>query len=126
MSYHKIMKKLIKAVLFIMFLVSSAFAQQKNTGKAVISVPGAHCEYCKKRIENYVSRSYGITGIIVDLKKKTATVTWLPDRTNIEEVKTYIANVGYDADDVTAEETAYILLPKACQTKISADSTQNP
>ena len=106
------------------FSVVTTFAQQKNTGKALISVPGAHCEYCKKRIENYVSRSYGITGITVDMKKKTAMVTWLPDRTNLEEVKTYIANIGYDADDVTAEETAYDMLPKACQTKNITDSSQ--
>ena len=120
------MKKLFIASIFMAFSVLTAFAQQKNTGKAVISTPGVHCEYCKKRIENFVSHEYGITGITVDLKKKTATVTWLPDRTNIEEVKTYIANVGYDADDVTAEETAYARLPKACQIKIQSDSTRKP
>jgi hypothetical protein len=37
------------------------------------------------------------------------------DRTNIENVKTAIANIGFDADDVTAEPSAYQKLPKCCK-----------
>ena len=95
----------------------SSFSQQKNDGKAVINTPGLHCEFCKKRIEKYVSNQMGITTVEVDLKKKVTTVTWLKDRANIEDVKTYIANAGYDADDVMAEKTAYDRFPKECQVK---------
>ena len=35
--------------------------------------------------------------------------------TNIENVKTAIANAGYDADDVKADEGAYKKLPKCCK-----------
>lgn len=42
-------------------------------------------------------------------------VTYLADRTNIENIKTAIANVGYDADDVKADEDAYKKLPKTCK-----------
>lgn len=99
-------------------------SQTKNPGKAVISTPGAHCEICQKRIEGWVSRQYGVTSVKVDLKKKTTTVTWLPDRANIEDVKAYINNVGYDADNEEAEETAYFRLPKDCQTKNIPDTIQ--
>ena len=51
----------------------------------------------------------------VDVKKKTTTVTWIADRTNIENIKTMIANAGYDADDVTADEDAYKRLPACCK-----------
>lgn len=114
-------------IAFFGFMFSSQ-AQQKP-GKAVINTPGVHCDYCKDRIENYVSRQYGVTSVKVDLKKKTTTVTWIPDRTNIEEVKVHIANRGYDADDVEAEPTMYFRLPKACQVKpapqisVAVDST---
>ena len=101
----------------------SAFAQQKVSDKAVIKTPGVTCDLCKDRIENYVSRQYGVSSVKVDVKKKTTTVTWVTDRTNIEEVKTAIANSGFDADDVTAEETAYKKLPKECK---KADSTSVP
>lgn len=94
-----------------------ASAQQSTSQKAVIKTPGLHCDYCKKRVENYVARQYGILAVVADLKTKTTTVTWIKDRANIEDVKTHIANVGYDADDVEAEESMYHRLPKACQTK---------
>ena len=70
---------------------------------------------CKKRIENYFKREPGISSINVDYKKKTATVVFIKDRTNIEQIKTAIANAGYDADDVTADEDAYKKLPKCCK-----------
>jgi mercuric ion binding protein len=51
----------------------------------------------------------------VDYKKKTTTVTYLTARTNVENIKALIANVGYDADDVTAEPDAYKRLPTCCK-----------
>ncbi len=108
------MKHLQLIVIAIVGFGFSSFAQQK-TGKAIIKTPGATCEVCKNRIEQYVMKQYGVTSVKVDVKKKTTTVTWLTDRTNIEEVKTDIANAGFDADDVTAEETAFKRLPRECK-----------
>jgi mercuric ion binding protein len=96
-------------------LATTVFAQQKASDKAVIKTPTVQCEECKDRIEKYLGHQYGITSVKVDYKKKTTTVTWLTDRTNIEVIKTDIANAGYDADDVTAEESAYNKLPKCCK-----------
>lgn len=96
-------------------LVLTGFAQQKATDKAVIKTPTVQCEMCKSRIEKLLFRQEGVTSAKVDVKKKTTTVTWITDRTNIENIKTAIANAGYDADDVTAEETAYKKLPACCK-----------
>ncbi|MFT3911589.1 MAG: cation transporter [Ferruginibacter sp.] len=109
------MKQLQLSILALLGFALSSFAQQKTNDKAVIKTPQATCDLCKERIEKYVIRQYGITSVNVDIKKKTTTVTWITDRTNIEEVKTDIANAGFDADDVTAEETAYKRLPKECK-----------
>lgn len=109
------MKKFQLTLIALLGMVFLATAQTKNPGKAVISTPTIQCDMCKNKIEKYVSRQYGITAVKVDVKKKTTTVNWIPDRTNIEEVKTHIANAGYDADDVTADETAYARLPKCCK-----------
>lgn len=109
------MKHLQLSVLAIIGFVCTSFAQQKVNDKAVIKTPEATCDICKDRIERYLARQYGITSVKVDVKKKTTTVTWITDRTNIEEIKTSIANAGFDADDVTAEETAYKKLPKECK-----------
>jgi copper chaperone CopZ len=109
------MKKILSILIFTLGFITFGFAQQKANDKAIIQTPGVHCEYCKKRLENYVSSQPGILTVVADFKKKTTTVSWVKDRTNIEEVKAHIANAGYDADDVTAEETAYKKLPMCCK-----------
>jgi len=96
-------------------LLFSATAQQKTTGKAEIKTPSIQCDMCKGRIEKYLIRQYGVTGVKVDVKKKITGVTWLTDRTNIENIKAAIATVGYDADDVAAEEISYKKLPPCCK-----------
>ena len=86
-----------------------------GTEIAIIKTPTVQCEECKKRIEDYVSREEGIQKIVVDYKRKTAKVTYLVDRTSIENVKAAIANAGYDADDVKADPDAYKRLPTCCK-----------
>jgi copper chaperone CopZ len=110
---------MIKKFQFLAFLlvgfVTVTFAQQKVSKTVVIKTPTVQCESCKKRIENYMSHEEGIQKVVVDFKKKTTTVTYLTDRTNPENIKALIANVGYDADDVTAEPDAYKRLPTCCK-----------
>ncbi len=108
-------RKWLLVVCLSVFSVLAASAQQKPNGKAVISTPGLHCDGCKERIETFLGRMYGVTSVKGDVKKKTVTVTWLTDRTDIEQIKTAIANRGYDADDVEAEETMVRRLPPACR-----------
>lgn len=108
-----------KKIKFLTFLlvgfVTVSFAQQKTAKTVTIKTPTVQCESCKKRIENYMSHEEGIQKVNVDFKKKTTTVTYLTDRTNPENIKALIANVGYDADDVTAEPDAYKRLPTCCK-----------
>ena len=111
------MKQLQLSLIALLGMVFSSFAQQKVNDKAIIKTPTVQCDMCKEKIENYLAHQYGITSVKVDVKKKTTTVTWITDRTNIEVVKTAIANAGYDADDVAADETAYKRLPKCCKKK---------
>lgn len=109
------MKKIFLSLIVLLVLSQASTAQNNTIGKAVISTPGLHCEGCKERIETFLSRHAGLTSAKADVKKKTVTVTWIKDRTNIEEIKTSIANRGYDADDVLAEETMVKRLPPACR-----------
>ncbi len=110
------MKKIFTFIVAIIGLsfFNSAIAQQKpQTIK--IKTPTVQCKSCKERIENYLMREDGIKKVKVDYKRKETTVTFLPDRTNIENIKTAIANVGYDADNVTANEDSYKKLPTCCK-----------
>jgi len=107
-------KFLVLTTTFLLSLLSIR-AQNKNSGKALLQTPTVQCERCKLRIENYLSRQYGVTAVKVDFKKKVTAVNWIPDRTDIEIIKAAIATIGYDADDVVAEETAYEKLPPGCK-----------
>lgn len=109
------MKHLQLTIIALFGLVLTSFAQQKVNDKAVIKTPTVQCDECKERIEKYLGHQEGITSVKVDVKKKTTTVGWITDRTNIEIIKAAIANAGYDADDVAADETAYKRLPKCCK-----------
>ncbi|WPQ62097.1 heavy-metal-associated domain-containing protein [Chitinophaga sancti] len=82
---------------------------------AKIATPTVRCEQCKNRIERYLSGEEGVQSSKVDFKKGETTVKFYSDRTNIENVKTAIANAGYDADNVTANEESYKKLPTCCK-----------
>ena len=107
------MKTVYVAVLALI-LGFSAKAQQ-TTDKAVIKTPGVMCDACKDRVEQALFKQYGVLSYKVDIKKHTVAVSWLTDRTDIEQIKTMIANAGFDADDVAAEETAHKRLPECCR-----------
>ena len=109
------MKKIHLLLFALIGLIGTAAAQTPARLTATIKTPTVQCEKCKARIENYMSHEAGIVKINVDYKRKTTTVTYLTDRTNIENIKAMIANVGYDADDVTAEPDAYKRLPPCCK-----------
>ena len=103
---------LLTAVTAISFFAS---AQTKALLTAKINTPTVQCDMCKERIETYLKRYDGVTYINVNVKRKETTVEYLTDRTNIENIKTAIANAGYDADDIPANPEAYKELPKCCK-----------
>jgi periplasmic mercuric ion binding protein len=103
-------------LLFLVFTLSfTASAQQKKPITVKIQTPGALCDECKRRIEEYMKYEEGVTKVVVYPHSKYTQVTYLADRTNVENIKTAIANIGYDADDVKANEEAYKKLPKTCK-----------
>ncbi|MBK8609019.1 MAG: cation transporter [Chitinophagaceae bacterium] len=98
--------------------------QQKVIGKAVIKTPTILCEKCQEKVEFFISHTEGVTSTKVNIRKKTTTVTWLTDRTTLENIKVAIANLGYDADDIEAEEYAFKRLPKTCKAEIAAEKAK--
>jgi mercuric ion binding protein len=111
------MKKLFIALTLIMAVSTVSFAQAKKKALQTVTIqtPTVQCDMCKKKIEDFMAREDGVTKTVVDYKRKNTKVTYWTDRTNIENIKTAIANVGYDADDVTANPESYNKLPKCCK-----------
>ena len=109
------MKKCTTFLVLLMGLTLSVSAQQKKPVTVKIMTPGIKCEECKKRVEDYLKYEEGVTKVVANFRSGYVNVTYLKDRTNLENIKTAIANVGYDADDVKADEDAYKKLPKTCK-----------
>ncbi len=108
------MKFILFSLLAIFLFAFNTQAQVKAVQKAVIQVPNLQCQLCKDRIEQRLFKEPGISAVKADYHKHTVAVTFMSDRTNIENIKTSLANLGYDADDVTADD-AYKSLPKTCR-----------
>jgi periplasmic mercuric ion binding protein len=109
------MKKILLLSLVVAGFATVSFAQTKAELKARIKTPNALCEACKVRIESQLRRTDGIVFVDVNYRRGETTVKYLTDRTDIEQIKTVIANLGYDADDVLANEESYKKLPKTCK-----------
>jgi len=110
------MKKIGFLLLATLVFTTAALAQvKKGNQTVVIKTPTVQCETCKEKIERVLLREPGVQKSTVDFKKKTTKVTFVSERTNIENIKTAIANAGYDADDITANEEAYKKLPPCCK-----------
>lgn len=114
------MKGMIKRLCFLFLLLYSAtlLHAQASFPKPVVAqiqTPQAQCEECKVKIEKFIKYEDGVSKVVVDIRKKVTTVTFLKDRTNIENIKTALANLGFDADDVTANEEQYKRLPQCCK-----------
>jgi periplasmic mercuric ion binding protein len=120
------MKKIILALAVSCFSLAVQ-AQIKVKDKAVIALPTLQpCDKCKEQIEFFIGKTDGVISVKVDLKRKTATVAWLTDRTNKEYLKTAIANLGFAADDIEAEEYAYKRLPACCKKPVEVPKPAVP
>jgi copper chaperone CopZ len=109
------MKAIQLSFLAVFGLVAVSLAQTKALEKAVIKTPTVQCDMCKETIEARLGHEYGVMSVAVNVRRKTTTVSWLTDRTNLETIKDAIAVIGYDADDVPADEISYKKLPKCCK-----------
>ena len=106
-----------KAIVVIIAVLSFYWvpAQTKASLSAKIKTPTVGCESCKSRIESYLKRYDGVTYVLVNWHRKETMVKYLTDRINIEEIKTAISNVGYEADDILETPDSYQRLPKTCK-----------
>ena len=107
------MKKFI--LLLMLGFAVGANAQQKKPITVTINTPSVQCDMCKNKIEGYLKYEEGVTKVVVNPKQKKTVVTYLTDRTNLDNIKTAIANAGYDAEEIKAVKDAYDKLPACCK-----------
>lgn len=114
------MKKIL--ILLIALLITSiSFAQNgKKNEKAVIKTI-IHCDHCKEcetcglTFKDKMLEIKGVRMYELDEEKMTITVFYNGKKTNLENIKTAISKLGYDADDIPADVIAYENLDGCCK-----------
>jgi copper chaperone CopZ len=92
----------------------------KNKGKAkgnqeISITTSAQCEMCKERIEKALNETPGIKMANLDVETKVVKVVFKSNKISADQIRQAIANTGYDADTVGANEKAYGALPTCCK-----------
>lgn len=118
------MKNLVFVLMLILFSASvNAQVMQAKQQWGTISIPQMRCWECKQRLEQYLTREkgpQGDAGIVrwtINMNNATLRIQYIPDRITLDYLRTSIANAGFDADTVKAEEGSYKRLPPVCKHK---------
>lgn len=75
----------------------------------------AVCEMCKERLEHDMAFEKGVKSVDLNSESKVLTIIFKPNKTNKEELKIAVTKIGYDADELTADQKAHDRLPACCQ-----------
>jgi periplasmic mercuric ion binding protein len=116
------MKKLqsitILALLLTFFAATGISAQEAPAqGKtAIVKIKtSGECEMCKESIEKEVNLMKGVKSAVLDIETKVLTVEYNPKKTSPDKIRTVISNLGYDADEVKANNRTRRQLPDCCK-----------
>jgi copper chaperone CopZ len=113
--------KTIKTIILVsIFTITglSGVAQEKKKQKKAEEIEiqtSAVCGMCKERIEHDLAFEKGIKSVSLNNETKIVTVGYNPKQTNPDKIRKAISEIGYDADDVPADQEAHDKLPKCCQ-----------
>lgn len=61
------------------------------------------CEKCKYNLGRNIVFEKGVRDVVVDVKKKLITIKYDSSKTNLANLKKYIASIGFDADELKAD-----------------------
>jgi len=94
-------------------MLGHAWAQKETVQIKTSAECIANC--CKDRIEEEMQFTKGVTAVNLDVESQVLTVTFKTKKNSVENIRTIISNLGYNADDVMANESAHNDLPNCCQ-----------
>ena len=81
---------------------AKTFSQKDETDRYSIksfSVMGMTCMSCAKKIETVLLKHSGVAEAAVDFGSQEATVRFIPEKVNLEELMRSVGNVGYTASE---------------------------
>ncbi len=81
----------------------------------VINVESIQCGSCVRTVEKALKAVGGVETAKVNLKKKTATVTYRSGEATLAQLEDAITKSGYSANDKKADPAAYEKLDDCCK-----------
>lgn len=104
-------------LLFAATIFSSAqlMAQKSDKYAEIKILTSSQCSMCKDAIEKGLSYEKGVKSSDLNVDSKVVTVVYNTKKTNPDKIRQAISAIGYDADNVAANEKAYEKLPKCCK-----------
>lgn len=99
-------------ILISLAISTAATAQAKTT--ETFKVYG-NCGMCKKTIEAAALDTKGVKSATWDMDEDMITVVFDPAKTDVDKIKSAIAESGYDTDTHRAPDKAYYKLHGCCQ-----------
>jgi len=73
--------------------------------------PEMHCQNCEKKIKNNIRFEKGIKTIKTNLEKKTVTIEYDADKTNVQNIIAGFEKINYKATEVKEEKNSYCPRP---------------
>ncbi|MBA3899941.1 MAG: cation transporter [Bacteroidetes bacterium] len=109
------MKKLIAITLLLTCFGLTSFAQGKKKTEEISIKTSAVCGMCKNSLEKAMAYEKGVKKSSLDKESQVLTVVYNPKKTDAEKIRKAITEVGYDADEMSANPKAYENLNECCK-----------
>lgn len=103
-----------KTLIFIIAMLSAGITSAQKSQTVVIQT-SAECGMCKDRIESKLNYVKGIKFADLDIDSKQLTVKFDTRKIQLIEIKNMVAALGYNADEVPANQEEVKKLPACCQ-----------
>lgn len=83
--------------------------------KTVVIHTSAECDECKDRLETKLNYTKGVQFAELNVPTRDLTVKYNEKKISLDQLKKDISELGYDADDLKADDKAQKALPACCQ-----------
>lgn len=98
-------------------LFAFTFVAMAAPPKKATILTNAQCGMCKATIEQQLMAMDGVKKATLDLETKEVTVKFSNKKTNLDDIRLAISNLGYQADDVAPNAAAQAALSDCCKPK---------
>ncbi len=110
------LKIMLTAILLAAFAIPESLSQEKDSKFETVEIQtSAICGMCKDRIEGDLAFERGVRKVELDSETKIVSIEFRKKSNSKEKLKKAITKIGYDADDMPADQKAHDRLPACCQ-----------